>query len=56
VGIGKYESLGKAAGILANALNLLGVDVYYQSFITGLILILAVIFDVLNEHRKASGS
>jgi len=43
-------------GMLANALNLLGVDVYYQSFITGLILILAVIFDVLNERRKASRS
>ncbi|TET39546.1 MAG: ABC transporter permease [Anaerolineales bacterium] len=43
-------------GMLANALNLLGVDVYYQSFITGLILILAVVFDVLNERRKASGS
>jgi ribose transport system permease protein len=41
-------------GMLANALNLLGVDVYYQSFITGLILILAVVFDVLNERRKAT--
>jgi ribose transport system permease protein len=41
-------------GMLANALNLLGVDVYYQSFITGLILIMAVVFDVLNERRKAS--
>jgi ABC-type xylose transport system permease subunit len=37
-------------------LNLLGVDVYYQSFITGLILILAVVFDVVNERRKVSGS
>lgn len=43
-------------GMLANALNLLGVDVYYQSFVTGLILILAVVFDVLNERRKASRS
>jgi ribose transport system permease protein len=41
-------------GILANALNLLGVDVYYQSFLTGLILILAVVFDVINERRKLS--
>jgi ribose transport system permease protein len=41
-------------GMLANALNLLGVDVYYQSFITGLILILAVVFDVVSERRKAS--
>ena len=43
-------------GMLANALNLLGVDVYYQSFVTGLILILAVVFDVLNERRKSSRS
>jgi ribose transport system permease protein len=43
-------------GMLANALNLLGVDVYYQNFITGLILILAVVFDVLNERRKLSHS
>jgi ribose transport system permease protein len=41
-------------GMLANALNLLGVDVYYQNFVTGLILILAVVFDVLNERRKLS--
>jgi ribose transport system permease protein len=41
-------------GMLANALNLLGVDVYYQSFFTGLILILAVVFSVLNDRRKLS--
>lgn len=40
--------------ILANSLNLLGVDVYWQNFLTGLILIIAVVFDVLNEKRKAS--
>jgi len=40
--------------MLANALNLLGVDVYYQNFITGMILILAVVFDVMNEKRKLS--
>jgi len=39
---------------LANGLNLLGVDVYWQSLVTGLILILAVVFDVINEQRKAS--
>ena len=43
-------------GMLANALNLLGVDVYYQSFFTGLILILAVVFSVLNDRRKLSRS
>lgn len=39
-------------GILANALNLLGVDVYWQNLITGLILITAVVIDVINERRK----
>lgn len=39
-------------GVLANSLNLLGVDVYWQNLITGLILILAVVFDVLSERRK----
>jgi ribose transport system permease protein len=38
--------------ILANSLNLLGVDVYWQNLITGLILIVAVVIDVLNEKRK----
>jgi ribose transport system permease protein len=41
-------------GMLANALNLLGVEVFFQNFVTGLILILAVVFDVLNERRKAA--
>jgi ribose transport system permease protein len=39
-------------GMLANALNLLGVDVYWQNFVTGFILIIAVVVDVLNERRK----
>jgi ribose transport system permease protein len=39
-------------GVLANALNLLGVDVYWQNLVTGLILIIAVVVDVLNERRK----
>ena len=39
-------------GVLANSLNLLGVDVYWQRLITGLILIIAVVFDVINERRK----
>jgi ribose transport system permease protein len=38
--------------VLANALNLLGVDVYWQNFVTGLILIIAVVVDVINERRK----
>jgi len=39
-------------GALANSLNLLGVDVYWQNLITGLMLILAVVFDTVNERRK----
>jgi len=39
-------------GVLANSLNLLGVDVYWQNLITGLMLILAVVFDTVNERRK----
>jgi ribose transport system permease protein len=39
-------------GFLANALNLLGVDVYWQNLVTGALLILAVVVDVLNERRK----
>ena len=39
-------------GVLANVLNLLGVDVYWQNLITGLMLILAVVFDAANERRK----
>lgn len=39
-------------GFLANALNLLGVDVYWQNLVTGALLIFAVVVDVLNERRK----
>ena len=39
-------------GFLANALNLLGVDVYWQNLVTGALLIRAVVVDVLNERRK----
>ncbi len=39
-------------GVLANSLNLLGVDVYWQNLVTGLMLILAVVFDTINERRK----
>ncbi|MDI6693447.1 MAG: ABC transporter permease [Anaerolineales bacterium] len=40
-------------GVLANALNLLGMDIYWQNLVTGLILIIAVVVDVLNERRKS---
>ena len=39
-------------GMLANSLNLLGVDVYWQNLVTGMMLILAVVFDMINESRK----
>jgi len=39
-------------GMVANALNLLGVDAYWQNLVTGLILIIAVLLDVINERRK----
>lgn len=39
-------------GVLANVLNLVGVDVYWQNLVTGLMLILAVVFDAANERRK----
>lgn len=38
--------------VLANALNLMGVDVFWQTLVTGLILITAVVIDVVNERRK----
>jgi ribose transport system permease protein len=41
-------------GVMANALNLLGVDVYWQNLVTGMILIIAVVVDVINERRKSS--
>ena len=40
-------------GVLANSLNLMGVDVYWQNLFTGLILIIAVVVDVINERRKS---
>lgn len=39
--------------VLANSLNLLGVESFWQDFITGLILIIAVVVDVINERRKS---
>ena len=43
-------------GMLANSLNLLGVDVYWQNFITGITgitLVLAIIVDQIRERRKS---
>lgn len=38
--------------MLANALNVLGVGVYWQEFVTGLTLIVAVVVDVFNQKRQ----
>lgn len=37
--------------VLSSSLNLLGVDINYQSFITGAILIIAIVMDVINERN-----
>ena len=39
--------------ILATSLNLLDVNIYWQNFLTGIILILAILVDSINERRKA---
>lgn len=39
--------------IISSSLNLLGVDIYWQNFITGAILIGAILVDALSEKRKA---
>ncbi len=38
--------------ILSTSLNLLDVNIYWQNFITGVILILAILVDSINEKRK----
>lgn len=37
--------------VLSSSLNLLGVNIYWQSFVTGTILILAIVMDVLNNIK-----
>lgn len=39
--------------ILSTSLNLLDVNIYWQNFVTGIILILAILVDSINEKRKA---
>ena len=40
---------------ISTSLNLLGVNIYWQNFVTGAILILAILIDVISENRKAAG-
>lgn len=54
---GKGTVLGAFLGavflqVLSSSLNLLGVDINFQSFITGTILIAAIIMDVFSEKSK----
>ena len=41
--------------MLSTALNLLSVNIYWQNFVTGVILIGAILFDALSEKKKALG-
>ncbi|MDR1621962.1 MAG: ABC transporter permease [Synergistaceae bacterium] len=40
--------------LLSSSLNIMGVDVYVKIFVTGLILITAIVLEALNERRKAT--
>jgi ribose transport system permease protein len=40
--------------LLSSSLNIMGVDVYVKIFVTGLILIAAIVLEALNERRKAT--
>ncbi|HWQ80088.1 MAG TPA: ABC transporter permease [Anaerovoracaceae bacterium] len=41
--------------MLSTALNLLSVNIYWQNFATGVILIVAIFFDAVSERRKRQG-
>lgn len=43
-------------GLINNALNLLGVDVYWQQFVIGGVLLLAVIIDTFGKNRREQGA
>ena len=46
---------GLIMGVLNNGMSLLGVSTDYQQFIKGLVLLLAVAFDVFNKRRSGGG-
>jgi ribose transport system permease protein len=57
---GKGSVLGSVLGVLfmamlSTALNLLSVNIYWQNFATGAILILAILLDTLGEQKKMAG-
>ena len=41
--------------MLSTALNLLSVNIYWQNFVTGVILVAAIFFDAVSERKKATG-
>ena len=41
-------------GVLENIMNLIGVNAYIQSIIEGLIIVVAVAFDIMSKSRKSS--
>ncbi|WP_165067808.1 multiple monosaccharide ABC transporter permease [Marisediminicola senii] len=45
---------GLIMGVLNNGMSLLGVGIDYQQFIKGMVLLLAVAFDVFNKRRSAN--
>jgi putative multiple sugar transport system permease protein len=45
---------GLIMGVLNNGMSLLGVETDYQQFIKGMVLLLAVAFDVLNKRRAGA--
>jgi ribose transport system permease protein len=57
---GKGSVLGAVLGVLflamlSTALNLLSVNIYWQNFVTGAILIAAIFIDAMSERKKALG-
>lgn len=57
---GKGSVLGSVLGVLflsvlSTTLNLLSVNIYWQNFATGAILILAILMDTLSEKKKMAG-
>ena len=45
---------GLIMGVLNNGMSLMGVGIDYQQFIKGLVLLLAVGFDVFNKRRASN--
>jgi putative multiple sugar transport system permease protein len=47
---------GLIMGVLNNGMSILGLGTDYQQLIKGLVLLLAVGFDIFNKNRSARGS